>query len=86
MRLLGRREALAAIQMKLAEQNFVTIVGPGGIGKTTVAVTVAHEMSTTFNSQIYFVDLSALAAIRSSRQPWPQHSACRYKQTMSCQP
>jgi predicted ATPase/DNA-binding winged helix-turn-helix (wHTH) protein len=59
MRMLGRRDALAAIQMKLAEQKFVTIVGPGGIGKTTVAVAVAHEMSATFNSQI-FVDLSAL--------------------------
>lgn len=60
VRMLGRREALASIQMKLAEQRFVTVVGPGGIGKTTVAVAVAHEMSATFNSQIYFVDLSAL--------------------------
>jgi predicted ATPase len=33
-------------------QKFVTIVGPGGIGKTTPAVAVAHEMSTTFNSQL----------------------------------
>src|SRR5258705_4387969 len=60
MRMLGRSDALAAIQAKLAEQKFVTIVGPGGIGKTTVAVAVAHEMGTIFNSQIYFVDLSAL--------------------------
>jgi predicted ATPase/DNA-binding winged helix-turn-helix (wHTH) protein len=60
MRMLGRRDALAAIQMKLNEQKFVTIVGPGGIGKTTVAVAVAHEMSTAFNGRIYFVDLSAL--------------------------
>jgi predicted ATPase/DNA-binding winged helix-turn-helix (wHTH) protein len=60
MRMLGRSEALAAIQTKLAEQKFVTIVGPGGIGKTTIAVAVAHEMSATFNGQIYFVDLSAL--------------------------
>jgi predicted ATPase/DNA-binding winged helix-turn-helix (wHTH) protein len=60
MRMLGRRDAVAAIQLKLAEQKFVTIVGPGGIGKTTIAVAVAHEMSTAFNSQIYFVDLSAL--------------------------
>jgi len=60
MRMLGRRDALAAIQMKLTEQRFVTIVGPGGIGKTTVAVAVAHEMSATFNGHIHFVDLGAL--------------------------
>ncbi len=60
MRMLGRTDALAAIQMKLSEQKFVTIVGPGGIGKTTVAVAVAHEMSSVLNSQVHFVDLSAL--------------------------
>ncbi len=60
MRMLGRREALATIQMKLAEQKFATIVGPGGIGKTTVAVAVAYEMSTIFNNRVHFVDLGAL--------------------------
>ncbi len=60
MRMLGRRDALAAIQMKLAEQKFVTIVGPGGIGKTTVAIAVAHEMSAIFDGQVHFVDLGAL--------------------------
>jgi predicted ATPase/DNA-binding winged helix-turn-helix (wHTH) protein len=60
MRMLGRKDALATIQMKLAEQKFVTIVGPGGIGKTTVAVAIAHEMSAIFNSQVHFVDLGAL--------------------------
>ena len=60
MRMLGRGGAVAEIQMKLAAQKFVTIVGPGGIGKTTVAVAVAHEMSLTFNGQTFFIDLSAL--------------------------
>src|SRR5712672_164562 len=60
MRMLGRSDALATIQMKLAEQKFVTIVWPGGIGKTTIAVAAAHEMSAIFNGQIRFVDLSAL--------------------------
>jgi predicted ATPase/DNA-binding winged helix-turn-helix (wHTH) protein len=60
MRMLGRRDAVATIQMKLAEQRFVTIVGPGGIGKTTVAVAVAHEMSAIFDGQVNFVDLGAL--------------------------
>jgi len=60
MRMLGRKDALDAIQTKLAERNFVTVVGPGGIGKTTLAVAIAHEMSATFNGQVHFVDVGAL--------------------------
>src|SRR5580692_8018482 len=33
MRMLGRSEPLAAIQTKLNDRKFLTIVGPGGIGK-----------------------------------------------------
>jgi predicted ATPase len=60
MRMVGRKDASAAIQRKLAEQKFVTIVGPGGIGKTTVAVAVAHQMSAIFDGRVHFVDLGAL--------------------------
>ncbi|MEH2493332.1 ATP-binding protein [Bradyrhizobium sp. AZCC 2230] len=60
MRMLGREDAVAEIQAKLAEQKFVTIVGPGGVGKTTVAVAVVHEMSAAFDGQVLFIDLSAL--------------------------
>jgi predicted ATPase/DNA-binding winged helix-turn-helix (wHTH) protein len=59
-RMVGRKEAVAAIQAKLAAQKFVTIVGPGGIGKTTVAVAVAHEMRSAFGDELCFVDLSPL--------------------------
>src|ERR1700752_1463488 len=60
MRMVGRQDAIAAIQAKLAAEKFVTIVGPGGIGKTTVAVAVAHEMRSMFNGRVCFVDLSPL--------------------------
>ncbi len=59
-RMVGRKDAIAAIQAKLAAQKFVTIVGPGGIGKTTVAVAVAHEMRSVFDGRVRFVDLSSL--------------------------
>jgi len=58
--MLGRNDALAAIQSKLIEQKFVTIVGPGGIGKTTIAIEVAHEISVILNNEVHFVDLGAL--------------------------
>ncbi|MGA2997500.1 ATP-binding protein [Bradyrhizobium sp.] len=59
-RMVGRNETVATIKAKLAEQKFVTIVGPGGIGKTTVAVAVAHEMRSVFDGEVRFVDLSPL--------------------------
>jgi predicted ATPase/DNA-binding winged helix-turn-helix (wHTH) protein len=59
-RMVGRKDAVATIEAKLAAEKFVTIVGSGGIGKTTVAVAVAHEMASIFNGRVCFVDLSPL--------------------------
>ena len=61
-RMVGRNDAIETIQAKLAAEKFVTIVGPGGIGKTTVAVAVAHEMRSIFQGRVRFVDLSPLDA------------------------
>ena len=59
-RMVGRKEIVNAISTKLTSQRFVTIVGPGGIGKTTVAVAVAHELRAGFDGQVRFIDLSSL--------------------------
>lgn len=59
-RMVGRKEAIAGIQSKLTAHKFMTIVGPGGIGKTTVAVAIAHEMRSIFEGWIRFIDLSSL--------------------------
>jgi predicted ATPase len=40
--------------------RFVSIVGPGGIGKTTIAISVAHTLLDGFNGAVFFVDLAAL--------------------------
>jgi predicted ATPase len=61
-RMVGRKNTIATIQAKLAAQRFVTVVGPGGIGKTTVAVAVAHEMRSVFDSKAHFVDLGSLGS------------------------
>jgi predicted ATPase/DNA-binding winged helix-turn-helix (wHTH) protein len=57
-RMVGRDEAVTAIVARLTQHRFVTIVGPGGIGKTTIAVAVGNKIANSFPDGASFVDLS----------------------------
>jgi predicted ATPase/DNA-binding winged helix-turn-helix (wHTH) protein len=59
--MIGRSEAVAGLVTRVARHRFVTIVGPGGIGKTTVALAVADKLSRTSGCRACFVDLSTLS-------------------------
>jgi predicted ATPase/DNA-binding winged helix-turn-helix (wHTH) protein len=61
-RMVGRDATVSALSEQLRTHRFVTIVGPGGIGKTTVALSVAHLLSTEFTS-VTFVDLTAVTDV-----------------------
>jgi predicted ATPase/DNA-binding winged helix-turn-helix (wHTH) protein len=61
LRMVGRDKTIAALCALLRARRFVSIVGPGGMGKTTVAVAVAHELLWEFGEAVCFVDLGALA-------------------------
>jgi predicted ATPase/DNA-binding winged helix-turn-helix (wHTH) protein len=58
--LLGRVGAIGQISEKLDQTGYVTIVGPGGAGKTSLAVTVAQQ-SCEAGEAIAFADLSTLS-------------------------
>ena len=58
--IVGRDDATAEVCRALMARRFLTIVGPGGIGKTTVAVSVAHALLNGFSGAVSFIDLSAL--------------------------
>ncbi|MBV9050708.1 MAG: winged helix-turn-helix domain-containing protein, partial [Solirubrobacterales bacterium] len=59
-RIVGRDDAIKALAAQLLANRFVSIVGPGGIGKTTVALAVAHAVSDRFANAVAFIDLSVL--------------------------
>ena len=59
-RMVGRDEAVRTIAADLIADRFVTIIGPGGIGKTTVALSVAHTLFEEFDGAVCFVDLSTV--------------------------
>src|ERR1700756_1159833 len=60
-RMIGRDSVLSEVRDNLREERFVTLLGPGGIGKTTIAVAVGHAIAEEFGGEVYFVDLGSLA-------------------------
>ena len=59
-RMIGRDDSVAELKEMLLSRRFVSIVGAGGLGKTTIAVSVAHALAGDFDSAVYFVDLTSL--------------------------
>ena len=58
--IVGRDQAIEELSDRLCRERFVTIVGPGGIGKTTVAISAAHALLEHFSDAIYFFDFGAI--------------------------
>jgi predicted ATPase/DNA-binding winged helix-turn-helix (wHTH) protein len=59
-RMVGRDDTVRALAQQLQALRFVSIVGPGGVGKTTVAISVAHALVDGFHDAVFFIDLAAL--------------------------
>ena len=59
-RVIGREHVVTALTHKLGERRFMTIVGAGGIGKTTVAVSTANALCSSYLHGVCFVDLGSV--------------------------
>ncbi len=59
-RLFGRSDVIETLTQRLAEDRYVTVVGPGGIGKTSVALAVADRLRPGLRGGVCFVDLAPL--------------------------
>jgi len=57
---IGRSQELENIAQGLSSERCVTVVGPGGIGKTTIALAVAHHVQRNYPDGVCFVDLSTV--------------------------
>ena len=59
-RMVGRSQTVGDISAQLRAERFVAIVGSGGIGKSTVAVSVGHELLEEFAGAVQFFDLGPI--------------------------
>lgn len=57
-RVIGRADAIDAIRRDFDIARLVTIVGPGGIGKTTVALAVGEHAIGAFRDGVWLIDLA----------------------------
>jgi predicted ATPase len=62
--MICRAESAAILVSQLSQQRLVTIVGAGGIGKTTVALAVAERMVAEYEHGVWLVDLAPLRDAR----------------------
>lgn len=59
-RLIGRERDVETLVARLADTPLFTIVGPAGVGKTSLAVEVGHRLAQQFDDQLAFVDFGLL--------------------------
>lgn len=55
---IGRRDELAEIKKRLEESRLVTLSGPGGVGKSRLAIRTAREVVRAFPAGVWLVELA----------------------------
>src|ERR1700737_3761494 len=55
---VGRRRELGEIRTRLATARLVSLVGPGGVGKTRLSLRVGRDLARGFSDGAWFVELA----------------------------
>ncbi len=58
--LIGRDASVAELAERMTVHRLVTLTGPGGVGKTRVAIEAGHRLRTRYPDGAWFVDLAGV--------------------------
>jgi predicted ATPase/DNA-binding winged helix-turn-helix (wHTH) protein len=67
---VGRDDAIREVGCMVAEHRLVTVVGAGGVGKTTVALAAGAQLAAHYRDGARFVDLAPLTDARHVANVW----------------
>jgi predicted ATPase/DNA-binding winged helix-turn-helix (wHTH) protein len=67
---VGREDAIREVRCMVAKHRLVTVVGAGGVGKTTVAVAAAARLAADHRDGARFVDFAPLSDVRQLANVW----------------
>ena len=59
--MIGRGDTITRLADRLLRRRLLTIVGAGGIGKTSVALAVAEQLISAYEHGVWLIDLAPLA-------------------------
>lgn len=60
-RIIGRESLVEHLTSQMSRKRFLTLTGPGGMGKTTLALTLAEAVAERYADGAHFVDLAVLS-------------------------
>jgi len=61
--LLGRDQETATLShlLRCPDVRLITLSGPGGVGKTSLALRIAHEAQDSFAAGVFFISLAPIS-------------------------
>lgn len=64
--LIGREEAVRDVRARSTEHRLVTLTGPGGVGKTRLAVEAAMQLTANHRDGVWLVELAGIDPVAAS--------------------
>lgn len=61
---IGREKEIAEVIRLLEKQRMVTLLGPGGTGKTRLSIEIGNEMLRQYTAGVWFVELASILDAR----------------------